>query len=203
MHLPFNWFDVAIVLVLALGVQRGRKHGMSEELILLLKWIATILVAGLGYAIVGDVIADNTVFTKLAAYLMAYFVIALGIAVAFLVMKKLLNGKLVGSDVFGSMEYYLGMVAGVVRYSCIIIFALAFLNAPLYTQQQIADDLKYQNDMYGSNFFPKLYTVQSDVFEKSFVGPHIHNELGFLLIKSTPREHKEIKVKEKDYGMSY
>jgi hypothetical protein len=110
------------------------------------------------------------------------------------------HGKLVGSDVFGSGEYYLGMVAGVVRYTCILIFALALLNAPLYTKAQIDEDLKFQNDVYGSNFFPKLYTLQSDVFEKSFVGPHIHEELGFLLIKSTPREVKEIR-KDRDVGM--
>lgn len=201
--MPFNWFDIAILLVLGFGVQRGRKHGMSEEIILLLKWIAIVIVAGLGYAIVGDMISDNSVFSRLASYIMAYFVIALGITVAFWGIKKMANGKLVGSDVFGSMEYYLGMVAGLVRYACILICALAFLNAPEYTQTEIANDLKYQNDMYGSDFFPKLYTVQSTVFEKSFVGPHIHNELGFLLIKSTPREHKEIKVKEKEYGMSY
>ncbi len=193
MNLPFNWFDIAIVGVLFLGLQRGRKHGMSEEIILLMKWLAIIIVGGLSYSVIGDVIADNTVFTKLSAYLMAYIVLALGIAVAFLVIKKLTNGKLVGSDVFGSGEYYLGMVAGVVRYTCIIIFALAFLNAPLYTKTQIAEDLKFQNDVYGSNFFPKLYSVQEDVFENSFVGPHIHNELGFLLIKSTPREHKEMR----------
>lgn len=202
MNLPFNWFDIAIVIVLALGVQRGRKHGMSEELMLLLKWLAIIVVAGLGYSVIGDVIADNTVFTKLSAYLMGYIVIALGIAVAFLAIKKMAHGKLVGSDVFGSCEYYLGMIAGVVRYSCIIIFALAFLNAPLYTKSQIAADLAYQNDVYGSDFFPKLYSVQEDVFEKSFVGPHIHDELGFLLIKSTPRETKELR-KERQADAPY
>jgi uncharacterized membrane protein required for colicin V production len=193
MNLPFNWFDIVIVGVLFLGLQRGRKHGMSEEIILVMKWLAIIIVCGLSYSVIGDVIADNSVFTKLSSYLMAYIVLALGIAVTFLVIKKLTNGKLVGSDVFGSGEYYLGMVAGVVRYTCIIIFALAFLNAPLYTKTQIAADLKYQNDVYGSNFFPKLYSVQEDVFEKSFLGPHIHDELGFLLIKSTPRETKELR----------
>jgi len=199
MNMPFNWFDIAILLVLALGVQRGRKHGMSEEIMLVIKWVAIVIVAGLGYGIVGDVISDNSVFSHLAAYLMAYTVITLGIVVTFLVIKKLANGKLVGSDVFGSGEYYLGMLGGLVRYTCILIFALALLNAPLYTKQQIADDLKFQNDVYGSNFFPKLYTIQQDVFEKSFIGPHIHNELGFLLIKSTPRELKEIR-KEREVG---
>jgi uncharacterized membrane protein required for colicin V production len=197
--LPFNWFDIAVLLVLAFGVARGRKHGMSEELMLVAKWVAIIVVGGMGYAVIGDVISDNSVFTKLSAYLMAYTVIALGIAVAFLAIKKLAHGKLVGSDVFGSGEYYLGMIAGFLRYACILIFAMAFLHAPLYTKQQIADDLKFQNDVYGSDFFPKLYTVQSDVFEKSFVGQQVGNQLSFLLIKSTPREHKEMR-KEREIG---
>jgi hypothetical protein len=109
------------------------------------------------------------------------------------------KGKLVGSDVFGSGEYYLGMIAGLVRYTCILIFGLALLNARLYSQKEIADDLKFQNDVYGSNFFPKLYTVQDDVFKKSFAGPHIHDALGFLLIKSTAPEVKEIR-KEREIG---
>ncbi len=119
--MPFNWFDIAIVLLLGLGVQRGRKHGMSEEIILVIKWLAIVIVGGLGYAVIGDVISDNSVFTHLSSYLMAYSVIAVGITVAFLVIKKLANGKLVGSDVFGSGEYYLGMMAGLVRYTCILI----------------------------------------------------------------------------------
>ena len=200
MNLPFNWFDIAIVLLLGLGVQRGRKHGMSEELMLLLKWLAIIIVGGLGYSVVGDVLSDNSVFTHLSAYLMAYTVIALGITVVFLVIKKASHGKLVGSDLFGSGEYYLGMIAGLVRYTCMIIFALALLNAPLYTKAEIDADLRFQNDVYGSDIFPKLYTVQSDIFEKSLIGPHIHEQLGFLLIKSTPREHKELR-REREIGV--
>lgn len=197
--MPFNWFDVVILLFLGLGVQRGRKHGMSQEIILVLKWISIILVGGLCYGVVGDVISDNSVFSRLAGYLMAYIVIALGITVAFWAITKMANGKLVGSDVFGSGEYYLGMVAGFLRYTCILIFALSLLNARLYSQKEIKEDLSFQNDVYGSDFFPKLYTVQDDVFKKSLVGPHIHDELGFLLIKGTPPEYKELR-KEREIG---
>jgi uncharacterized membrane protein required for colicin V production len=197
--MPFNWFDVVILLFLGLGIQRGRKHGMSQEIILVLKWISIILVGGLCYGVVGDVISDNSVFSRLSGYLMAYIVIALGITVAFWAITKMANGKLVGSDVFGSGEYYLGMVAGFLRYACILIFALSLLNARLYSQKEIKEDLSFQNDVYGSDFFPKLYTVQDDVFKKSLVGPHIHDELGFLLIKGTPPEYKEIR-KEREIG---
>jgi uncharacterized membrane protein required for colicin V production len=199
MGMPFNWFDVAIVLFLGLGIQRGRKHGMSQEIILVLKWLAIVVLGGFGYSVIGDTLSDNSVFTHLAAYLMAYIVIALGITVAFWAITKMANGKLVGSDVFGSMEYYLGMIAGLVRYACILVFGLALLNARLYSQKEIADDLAFQNDVYGSDFFPKLYTIQDDVFKNSFVGPHIHDELGFLLIKGTYPEAKEIR-KEREIG---
>lgn len=197
--MPFNWFDIGILLFLGLGIARGRKHGMSQEVILVMKWVAIIIVGGLGYAVVGDVITDNSVFTHLSAYLMAYTVIALGITVAFWAITKMAKGKLVGSDVFGSGEYYLGMIAGLVRYTCILIFGLALLNARLYSPKEIADDRKFQNDVYGSNFFPKLYTIQEDVFKNSFVGPHIHDELGFLLIKGTAPEFKEMR-KEREIG---
>ena len=199
MNLRLDWFDIAILLVLALGLQRGRKHGMSEEVMLVIKWVTIIVVGAFTYNIVGDVITENTVFTRLTAYLMAYIGTALFITVVFLGIKKMAHGKLIGSDVFGSGEYYLGMMAGVVRYACILIFGLALLNAPLYTKSEIDADLKFQNDVYGSDFFPKLYNVQADVFKNSFVGPHIQNELGFLLIKSTPAERKEIH-KEREVG---
>lgn len=193
MNMPFNWFDVAIFVVLGIGLRQGRKNGMSQEIILVIKWISIVVVGAFCYDIIGDVIVDNSVFNRLESYMMAYTAIALIIAVTFLVIKKLAHGKLVGSDVFGSGEYYLGMAAGVVRYACILIVVLAFLNAPFYSQSEIKADVNFQNDVYGSTFFPKLYNVQSDVFQKSFIGPHIEKELGFLLIKSTVGGKEELR----------
>ena len=198
MKLPINWFDIAVLIVLAVGVQRGRKHGMSEELMPVMKWLAILIGGAFGYAVIGEVINSNTVFERLSSYLMAYFAIMLVTAVAFAGIKKLIGGKLIGSDVFGRGEYYLGMVAGIVRYACILLVALAFLHARSYTQGEIKADVKYQNDVFGSTYFPKLYTVQTQVFEKSFLGPHIVSNLGFLLIKSTPPENKK-QFKQKQF----
>ena len=35
----FNWFDIALVIFLVIGAFRGRKRGMSQEVIPLFKWI--------------------------------------------------------------------------------------------------------------------------------------------------------------------
>lgn len=192
MDLPFNWVDIAVVFVLWFGFTRGRKHGMSEELLLVMKWLAIIVAGGFLYATLGDMIADNAPFSHLASYTIAYFSIAIVIYVVFLGLKKVTHGKLLGAEVFGGAEYYLGMLAGIFRYSCILVFVFALINAPLYTKADIQANLNYQNEWYGSDFFPGFQTLQSQVFEKSFLGPYVRSALGFLLIKSTPFEKKGI-----------
>ena len=40
--------------------------------------------------------------------------------------------------------------------------------------------------MYSGIFFPSLYTIQEQVFTKSFTGPYIKDYLGPLLIETAP-----------------
>jgi uncharacterized membrane protein required for colicin V production len=194
--LPFNWFDLVIVVVIIVGMQRGRKHGFSEELICLLKWLTIVFACAVMYLPLGTAIAASPAFNILSGYLIAYLGTALVIAALFAVLKSVLGGKLVGSDVFGRSEFYLGMFAGMIRFTCMLIVALALLGARAYNPAEIRDDVKYQNDVYGSNFFPKLYTVQAQVFDSSLSGPWIKTNLTFLLIKPTAPEKKELKRKD-------
>lgn len=193
--LPFNWFDLVVVVVLLVGVQRGRSRGMSEELMSLLKWLAIVFGCALLYRPVGDMIAATSVFSQLSGYLMAYLGIALIIAAAFALFKKYTGEKLVGSDVFGRTEFYLGMLAGMLRWSCMLVAVLALLNARDYTPAEVNADVAYQNDVYGSTYFPKLYSVQAQVFKKSLVGPWIKDELSPLLIKPTVPQKRGLKQK--------
>ena len=196
MNLPFNWFDLVVLVILIVGMQRGRKHGMSEELICLLKWMAIVLVCSIVYQPLGVAIATSPVFNLLSGYLMAYLGTALVVAALFAALKHAMGGKLLGSDVFGRSEFYLGMMAGMVRFVCILIVGLALLDARAYNAAEIRADVKYQNDLYGSSFFPKLYTLQAQVFQNSLCGPWIKDNLAFLLIKPTAPEKKELKRKE-------
>ncbi|MFO1477367.1 MAG: CvpA family protein [Verrucomicrobiota bacterium] len=195
--LPCNWFDLLVVVVLLVGLSRGRKHGMSEELMSVLKWLAIAFGCAFLYQPIGTAIASPTsVFNTLSGYIMAYLGVALAITAVFALLKKVTGEKVVSADAFGRTEFYLGMMAGMVRFACMLVAALALLNARNYNQSEIQKDIKYQNDMYGSNFFPKLYTVQSQVFISSLSGSWIKQNLGFLLIKSTTPEKKELKRKE-------
>jgi hypothetical protein len=97
---------------------------------------------------------------------------------------------------FGRAEYYLGIGSGLIRFACVLLVGMALLNARHYTEQQVKAEEAFQNDMYGSHYFPTLHSVQSVVFERSASGPWIRDNLSFLLIKPTDGESKDLHQKE-------
>jgi uncharacterized membrane protein required for colicin V production len=199
-QLPINLFDLVVIVVLALGIFRGRKHGMSEELLSLATWLAILFGCAALYQPGGELLTQFTsIFGRLSSYLIAYVAGALLFCVLFAGIKRILGGKLLGSDIFGRSEYYLGMASGLVRFSCILLAALALLNARYFSPTEVKAREKYDNDVYGSSFFPTLHSVQSTVFDRSLTGPWIKENLGFLLIKPTEPEHKEFHQKEFAY----
>jgi uncharacterized membrane protein required for colicin V production len=183
--LPVNMFDLLLVAFLVFGVFRGRKNGMSGELLNLLKWLIILFGCAALYDPAGNMIAQTSPFSLLTCFLLAYVGGALLVILLFALLKNRLGGKLAGSDVFGHAEYYLGMAAGFIRFSCMLLAAMALLNARHFTSYEVRANEKFQNDVYGSNFFPGLQTLQATVFEKSLTGAFIKENLGFLLIKET------------------
>ena len=195
--LPINVFDLVLVVLLVGGIFRGRKHGMSEELMLLLKWLVIVFGCAAMYEPLGQMFSQSTgLFGLLASYVAVYIVVALLVVGLFALLKHSIGGKLVGSDVFGRSEYYLGMVSGFVRFGCILLTALALLNARLYTHMEVRAMEKFQDDVYGSNYFPTLHTFQAVVFDNSLSGAWIKKNLDFLLIKPTEPDRTQFKQKE-------
>jgi uncharacterized membrane protein required for colicin V production len=196
-QLPINLFDLVLIVVVIAGIARGRKHGMSEELLGLLKWLLILFGCAAVYEPVGLMVGAYTpMFGRLSCYLLAYVGVALLVFFLFAGIKRALDGKLLGSDIFGRSEYYLGMGSGVVRCSCMLLAALALLNARYYSPTEVRAMEKFQDDVYGSDYFPTLQSVQASVFSKSLTGPWIKQNLGFLLIKPTEPEDKQLHQKE-------
>lgn len=183
--LPFNWFDIVVLAVLMVGYSRGRKHGMSKELLQVMKWMTVVLVSAIGYEPLGVWLDSTVQLGALTSYLIAYCFVAVLVLLLFTLLNTSLGRKLEGSDTFGKSEFYLAMPAGMLRFACILVVLLALLNARHYHTAEIKDMQKFQNDNYGSEFFPTLSSIQIEVFEESFIGPQIKNYMGFLLIKPT------------------
>ena len=196
-QLPINLFDLILIAVLVAGLARGRKHGMSEELMSLLSWLAILFVCAAVYEPGGDFLRQSTsLFGRLSCYIVTYLGVMVAVLLLFAAVKRGLGGKLLGSDIFGRSEYYLGMVSGVVRFSCILLAGLALLNARYFSPIEVRAMEHFQDDVYGSNFFPTLHSLQATVFDKSLTGPWIKENLGFLLIKPTEPEKTEYHQKD-------
>jgi uncharacterized membrane protein required for colicin V production len=197
-HVPINYFDAVVVITLLLGLNKGRKHGMSEEIMVTLQWVAIIFAGAFLYRPFGDMLAMSSPVSHLFCYITIYVTAAIVTKIVFSALKKAMGGRLMGSDVFGGGEYYLGMIAGAVRYACMLIAAMAILNAPYYSPQDINAARAYQNDVFGSNFFPELSTVQSDVFRDSLIGSLVKQRAGILLIASTKHENVAVQRRKDD-----
>lgn len=198
--LMFNWFDVAVLLLLAFGLWRGRKRGMSREFLSLSMWLVLVLGAGFGYQMLAEqllhynvtkAVFSNQFNLQTATLVSSYLLIAMAVAFIFSLLKRHYKPKLEGSNAFGSSEYYLGMVAGLVRYACILLAALALLNAPIYSVAEIQATKAYNKrwlggGMYEGDYLPNLQTVQANVFKQSLFGPFIKDKLSMLIINSGP-----------------
>ncbi|HEU6448714.1 MAG TPA: CvpA family protein [Verrucomicrobiae bacterium] len=188
-NLPFSWFDIALLAVLIFGVVRGRKNGMTKEIIPFFEWLAIVAVCSFGYGMAGQLFINTLNWGKTISYVFGYLLLAALVLCVFLLPRKYLGPRLEGSSIFGSGEYYLGILAGLIRYTCIVVFVLALLNAPYYSAADIAAKEAYNNRWFGGglagysgDFIPDLQTIQASVFKHSLVGPFVKDKMDFLLI---------------------
>ena len=108
----------------------------------------------------------------------------------------MIGGKPISGEKFGKSEYYLGIGAGMVTVSCMLICALSFLNARKFSSKEIEARRAYDKDLYGSSFFPTLDSVQAFVFKKSFTGNLLKDTAEGLMIEPSASKGKKIERKE-------
>lgn len=180
-----NWFDLAVVAVIAIGVIRGRSRGMSSELMDVLKWLLIVVVGGLIYRPAGKYLATITHLSPVTNYLMVYAFVVVVIRFVFGWLGRLVAEKLIGSDVFGSWEYYLGMAAGGTRFACYLLVAMAALNPAYLTPEQLAAQARKQRENFEDISFPTFGTLHHTVFTGSASGKFVKQYLGHELIVAT------------------
>jgi uncharacterized membrane protein required for colicin V production len=187
--MPFNWFDIVAVVLLGFGLFRGRRNGMSKELLPLVQWLVIVSVSGLVYPKLAGLLA-GFIPDKFWTCFLSYLALATVVFIVFTFIKQQIAEKLVAGDFFKGGEYYLGMMAGLVRYACVLMFVLALMNAPVFTPAEIAAQTSRDAQNFGGgagtgfsgNYFPHFSQIQTAVFKESFLGPRIKNIAGMLLI---------------------
>jgi hypothetical protein len=200
--LPFGWFDFVFVALLAFGVYRGRKNGLTKELGPTLRWVSIVLVSGLGYEFAGQIFFNFTGLGRTGSNALGYLALAFVVFVVFIPVDGFLTTRLVGSSFFGGAEYYLGIFAGMTRYLAIILFCMSLMSAPHYTAAEIQAEKDFAAQTFGGgqqgfngDFFPTFQQVQEGILKKSLVGPVIADNLGLVLINSGPASPQKLAAK--------
>ena len=185
MQFHTNWFDAVCIIFVIVGLVVGKKRGMSNELLDVFSWLLIVVVGALYYKPLGQALANAVSFSFMWSYIMCYLGIALTIKIVFGYLKRALGEKLVGSDIFGRGEFYLGALAGGVRFLCMIIALLALLNARYVNKSMVAAKMKAQEQELGSAFFPTPSKIQSDIIYDSMIGTLARQHITEQLIETT------------------
>jgi len=183
--LSIGWVDFLTLLVICVGILRGRKRGLSEELLDTTMWVTIIVAGAFLYRVMGKFFIQKPLLSLLSYYMMSYILVAIGVKIVFVLIKRKFGQKLVESDMFGRLEFYGGMMAGTVRFLCMFLFVLSLLHAPYYSEEYWAKRAKEVDYNYGSDFFPHPCKIQRSVFQNSFTGKNAQKYLSILMIEQT------------------
>jgi uncharacterized membrane protein required for colicin V production len=181
-RLRYDYFDGIFAVWLILGLFWGRKRGMSQELLPTLQWLAIVVVAGIFYRPFSLLVHQYAEFQVLWSNIFAYILIGFGVHLVYLVIKHLVGEKLTGTDFFGRGEYYLGMMAGMVRCGCILVALMALANARFITKAERAHTEKVQSDNFSDIRFPTFGSIQQSMLFDSFTGGLVESNLQAVLI---------------------
>jgi uncharacterized membrane protein required for colicin V production len=179
----FDWFDLVVLAAALLGLVRGRKRGMTEELLPLLQWLLIIILGAYTYAEFGrlfnKVAGLNLTFCNFAVYLF----LAMVLKWVFTAVKNLLGDKLLVADAFGKSEFSLGMVAGILRYFCFVTLFVALLNGVYVSPAEQATAATRAPSSDTGFTLPSMASLQSRVFTRSVSGRFARTYLSNLLLK--------------------
>jgi uncharacterized membrane protein required for colicin V production len=192
-NLAFSYIDAIVLIWLVVGLLRGRKQGMTQEILPLSFWVSTVLLAGYFNQPFGAFLRQYTggAFDVQWSYIMAYGLIAFALALFFALLKHWLGDKLTGSDLFGRYEYYVGMLSGVVRFACMLFVLLALMHSRIVTQTEL-DNINTQMKKNLDDIHPPRYiygSIEQAIFSHSFSGKFVQENMSGLLIPTvTPAE---------------
>ena len=174
-----------------MGLFRGRKNGMTKEILRVSNGWHWSSCAGCFTRPRLKPWSTSRAWKKPTSYLTGYLLLAFGVWLVFVFLKKIFVPRLIGSNLFGSGEYYLGMFSGMIRFACMLFFAAGLAErAGLHPGGNPGPPGLRETLVWRRHLWWQLHSRSAHgagkVFKKSFTGPYIKKYLGTLLINIAP-----------------
>ena len=180
-----NLFDGFLLVWLVIGFFRGRKNGMSTEVLLVLPWLLIIVAGGFFYRVLGGFLKQGVpAISQPWCNLLSYLFIAIILGLLCSKLRSVVGEKLIGCELFGKYEYYLGMLAGIVRFACIGFVFMAVLNFSIVTKADNDETVKMLRKNFEGFDLPTPRSIQQAVLFESFTGHHAQLYLSQYFINS-------------------
>jgi uncharacterized membrane protein required for colicin V production len=185
-----SWFDFVTIIMLGAGIWVGRRRGMSAEILDLILWLGIVALGALSNAAIGSWLHRNVQFSVGTSHVLAYLLVMSAVLFLGFAVRRQVGAKLVSADTFGSFEYYLGMVAGAVRFLCMLLAAMAILHGPYTSQEELNRKVEAQRRDLGEIYFPPFGQIQNSIFKSSLTGRMVERHLYSALISTDPGSGK-------------
>ncbi len=186
-----GWFDVLVIAFLVWGGMIGRKRGMSDELLDVLKWLLILMASAWGYMELASLVYKVGRFDNYWVHVGSYVGIIAVFKTLLTVLKQRVGKKLVGGDVFGKWEFQLGTAAGVLRHFCMVVIFVSLANSKPVSEAKVKQAEAAQKELFGDNFFPSKGRLRLDILYSSATGKMIRTRLPQQIMKPVEPPNKK------------
>jgi uncharacterized membrane protein required for colicin V production len=186
-----QWFDVVVIGAAALGVYRGRRHGISGELLPLLQWLSIFFMCGTFYEGAGLKLSHALHINPNVCFVIIYLLIAVLTVSLFGMVQRMVGNKLVSKDFFGDSEYYLGIAGGALHMIVIVMVGLSLLCASYVTEQELFSMQRFQRENFGGITFPTPNEMKYGALNYSVSGRLARRFVGGFFIDARPPEPEQ------------
>jgi hypothetical protein len=182
-NLRLNFFDALFIGLVGYGFHQGKRDGASGTWMSFLQWLVIALPGGLMGGLFGSLFRSLLGASPYWSQLFGYVGWLLLVCGGFSYLSSQGKDEAIDGDKFGRMEYPLGILGGMLKHFFILLMVMSFLNARVYTPQQLTADRQAQIEEFGTALFPTRASLYAMAFSTSFFGPRINTVFGWALLQ--------------------
>ena len=191
-----HWFDVLLVLILAVGGFFCRYSGAMIQIARLLQCLLALVISSFLYSWPATSIASAFLWRPDIIALILYPIILAIVYFALSYGRRQLFGKEAKVDLFGRADPAIAVSAGALRAAALLLFVASWIHGRYATEADVREYEKFCAENLGGIQFPVLSTMRRDIFIESYSGRLLDRYAGYFLLAALPPPENVLRAEE-------